>query len=182
MRFRRYAPLAAAALALAYALGLELFRLPRAPAVPPGVERVAFGDLAGLRQPGSNARPGDYLKGVPRAIRDLDQRRVLIQGFMIPTEGGRRGVEEFLLVRSQATCCFGIPPTAADVVAVHMAGPPVPALRDRVINVVGRLHVTEQWAGPMLGSLFQLDGETVAPATTLGDLDPLRALRDPGRE
>jgi hypothetical protein len=42
--------------------------------------------------------------------------------------------------------------------------------------------VREQWAGPLLASLFQLDAETVAPVGDLGDLDPLRRPLGPGRE
>jgi hypothetical protein len=169
---------------LAFGIGEELANRPRPMEVPPGATLISFGDLAGTRlpDPGRHPGPGDYRKGVPRAILDLDQRRVAIQGFMVPTRTGPRGVEAFLLVRSQASCCFGIPPTLADVLEVHMAGNPVDPLQDRVVNVVGRLRVQESWAGPLLGSLYQLEAESVVPGSPLGAKPLARAAQAMGME
>lgn len=173
----RHLFLAAVGGILAYAIGEEMVNRPRSMEAPPGATLITFGDLAKTRlpDPSLSPGPGDYRKGVPRSILDLDRQRVAIQGFMIPTRTGRRGVEAFLLVRSQASCCFGIPPTLSDVLDVHMVGNPADPLQDRVVNVVGRLHVQESWAGPMLGSLYQLDAEGVASASPLAGNRPPRA-------
>jgi hypothetical protein len=165
---------------LLYAVGVEVGQSGPRVVVPAGVARVSFGTM-GRAAPADagQARPGDYLKAVPRSVRALDQHRVLIEGFMIPVQNEGRGVREFLLVPNQASCCFGFPLRATDVVVVHMAGQPAESLRDRVLATVGRLHVREQWSGPFLGSLYQMDGESVvaeAPAM------PLTRPPDPGLE
>ena len=174
----------ATAVAGALRLGLGLEDRPAPARVPPGATLVSFWDLGGggpLVDP-ARARPGDYLKAVPDRILKLDGRRVMIQGFMIPTQVQARAVREFMLVRSQANCCFGVPLQVADVVGVRMAGSPAEPLMDRVVSVVGRLHVQEHWTGPYLGALYQLDAES---ATADGPARPLNLPRLPqakGRE
>ena len=183
MRFAKHFLLAALGGFLAYGVGREVAGLPASMKVPSGATLVTFGELGAVRlpDPGGHPGPGDYWKGVPRAIRRLDRQRVAIQGFMIPTLADRRGVEAFLLVRSQASCCFGLPPSYSDVLEVTMAGQPAEPIRDRVVDVVGRLHVQEHWAGPMLGSLFQMDAESVASGSAL-PLAPARAPQAQGLE
>ncbi|MGA2082922.1 MAG: DUF3299 domain-containing protein [Holophaga sp.] len=148
---------------LVYALGAELAALPPRVKVPPGATLVSFADLAGTDLPGDpgQARQGDYLKGVPDRIRKLDNHRVVIEGFMIPTGTERARVRSFLLVRMQASCCFGLPPQISDIMEVRMAGESAEPLRDRTVDVVGTFHVQEHWAGPYLGSLYQMDADTV---------------------
>lgn len=178
MRFLKNTALAAIGGILVYAIGMEVAEAPHAMKVPPGATLVTFGEMAETRLPDDfrNAAQGDFLKGVPGGIRCLDHQRVAIQGFMIPTRSDPKGVEEFLLVRGQASCCFGIPPAISEVMEVRMSGSPVKPLRDRVVNVVGLLHVRERWAGQWLGSLFQLDGESVTSGVPT---EPMKQVRSP---
>lgn len=149
-----------------YAVGVEVSQAAPSAAVPVGVARVSFADLGrALPADPEQARAGDYLKGVPRSVRGLDQGRVLLQGFMIPTRVEDKGVREFLLVRNQASCCFGFPLQVTDMVVVRMTGRPAASLMDHTLVVVGRLHVQEHWSGPVLGSLYQMDGESVTSET-----------------
>ena len=163
-----------------YAVGVEVAQSGPRVGVPAGVARISFGALGRAAPADSGqSRRGDYLRAAPRSVRALDQQRVLIEGFMIPLQNEGHAVREFLLVPSQASCCFGFPLRATDLVVVHMTGQPAESLRDRVLAVVGRLHVREQWSGPSLGSLYQMDGESVvaeAPAM------PLTRPPDPGQE
>jgi hypothetical protein len=165
---------------LLYGVGLEVKDAPRAIRVPAGVALVRFGDLAGAALPEGAARPrpGDFLKVVPPSILKLDRQRVLVQGYMIPTVSADRKVREFLLVRSQASCCFGFPLRIGDVLEVRMTGRPAEPLKDRPVNVVGILHVQEHWAGASLGSLYQMDAESVSSASAL----PVRAPQAAGLE
>ena len=147
---------------LIYAVGVEVAQTVPGAAVPAGVARVSFADLGRARPADpERARPGEYLRAVPRAVLGRDQQRVLLQGFMIPTRVEDKGVREFLLVRNQASCCFGFPLQATDLVVVRMTGRPTAPLMDHTLAVVGRLHVQEHWSGAALGSLYQLDGESV---------------------
>jgi len=169
--------LASCGCVLLFGVGLEVKDAPAPVKVPAGVALVTFGDLAGA-MPADPARAGqgDYLKAVPRPVRALDRHRVLVQGFMIPTATEDHQVKEFLLVRNQASCCFGIPPTAADVLEIRMTGKPAEPLMDRIVNVTGTLHVQEHWAGPYLGSLYQMDAESVTSGSALR---PLKLARSP---
>jgi hypothetical protein len=115
---------------------------------------------------------------VPGSIRRLENQRVTIQGFMIPTRTADRKVSEFLLVRSQASCCFGMPPGVSDVLAIHMAGKPADPLMDRPVNVTGQLHVQEQWAGTSLSSLYQMEAECVASGSSQPSLKLVRGTWD----
>jgi hypothetical protein len=152
---------------VAWGIALEILDPPPVPSAPAGVTPTTFADLGCFDLSGgfSGRRPGEVLKRLPRSILGLDARKVLIQGFMIPTglSGGRQ-VQAFLLARSQANCCFGMPLGLYDVVEVRMSGRPTGVMMDRVLTVVGCLHVRERWQGDVLGSIYQLDAETVEPA------------------
>jgi hypothetical protein len=169
---------------LAYGVGLEVKDIPPAVKVPPGVTLVGFGELAGaaLPEPGARAGRGDYLKAVPKSVLQLEGQRVLIQGFMIPTVTADHRVKEFLLVRNQASCCFGMPPQISEVLEVRMAAEPAEPLMDRTVNVIGQFHVQEHWAGPYLGSLYQLEGDSVTSGSALKPLKLARAPQANGLE
>ena len=163
--------------ALLFGVGLEVKDAPAAVSVPAGVVQVGFGDLAGgLPENPARARPGDYLKAVAGPVRALDRKRVLVQGFMIPTVTDNHRVKEFLLVRNQTSCCFGFPPQAGEVMEIRMTGQPAEPLMDRTVNVIGTLHVQEHWAGSYLGSLYQMEAES---ATSASALHPLKVARSP---
>jgi hypothetical protein len=152
---------------LAYGIGMEIVDTPRKVKAPPGVTATSFGDLSDFELPNNleQRHPGDIAKLLPKSILDLDSKKVLIQGFMIPTHAENQKVKEFMLVRSQTSCCYGIPPQLYDVVEVHMTDKPAEPLMDRVVTVMGNFHVKEHWAGQYLGSLYQLDAESVVSAS-----------------
>jgi hypothetical protein len=165
---------------VAYGVGLEVRDAPAAVKVPPGVTLVGFGDLAEARLPevGDKVRQGDYLKALPKSILQLDHQRVLIQGFMIPTVTENHQVKDFLLVRNQASCCFGFPPKVSEVLDVRMTSEPAQPLMDRVVNVIGQLHIQEHWAGPFLGSLYQMEADSVTTGSAQKPM-PLASITQP---
>ena len=172
-------PLAALVL---FGVGLEVREAPRSAKAPPGATRITFGDLGGSASSADRgpAKAGDYLKALPGSTLKLDGQRVFIQGFMIPTQNEDNRVREFFLARNQATCCFGFPLQVADVVEVRMIAKPADSLMDRIVGVSGRLHVHEHWAGPYLGSLFQMEADSVTPETPPAPLT-LAGSPQPGR-
>jgi hypothetical protein len=163
---------------LLYGVGLEVKDGPAAVKVPAGVTLLGFGQLAsgGLPEGAGPAKPGDFLKAVPRDVLKLDHQRVIIQGFMIPTVTADHLVKEFLLVRNQASCCFGFPPQISEVMEVRMTGKSAEPLMDRTVNVVGTFHVQEHWAGRDLGSLYQMEADSVSSGSSLR---PLKLARSP---
>jgi len=134
---------------------------------PPGVTITSFAELSDFQLDAGfgERRPGDVLGRIPRPILALDARKVLIQGFMMPTRLAKgQQVKEFLLASSQASCCYGRPLQLYDVVEVRMAGQPARLMMDQVITVIGNLHVKEHWDGNFLGSIYQLDADAVVLA------------------
>jgi len=87
-----------------------------------------------------------------------------IPGFMLPTRIHNHLVTEFMLMRTQSTCCFGIPPELHEVVEVLKVADPPKVLMDTPVTVVGRLHVQDRWEGTFLCSIYQLDAEQVSAA------------------
>ena len=61
----------------------------------------------------------DGLKGMPKEVKDLDGKKVLMTGFMLPIDEVRN-IKEFLLVQSLWSCCYGQPPDINGIVRVVM--------------------------------------------------------------
>ena len=61
----------------------------------------------------------DGLKGMPKRIRDLSGKKVLMTGFMLPIDEVQN-IKEFLLVKSLWSCCYGQPPDIHGIVRVVM--------------------------------------------------------------
>lgn len=61
----------------------------------------------------------DGLKGMPKHIRELSGKKVMMTGFMLPIDEVQN-IKEFLLVKSLWSCCYGQPPDIHGIVRVVM--------------------------------------------------------------
>lgn len=61
------------------------------------------------------------LKGMPKAVKELDGDKVVMIGFMLPIDEVE-DIKEFLLVESLWACCYGQPPDINGLVRVVMKG------------------------------------------------------------
>ena len=61
----------------------------------------------------------DGLKGMPKRVKELDGKRVLMTGFMLPIDEVQN-IKEFLLVQSLWSCCYGQPPDINGIVRCVM--------------------------------------------------------------
>ncbi len=61
----------------------------------------------------------DGLKGMPKRVKDLSGKKVLMVGFMLPIEEVQN-IKEFLLVESLWSCCYGQPPDIHGIVRCVM--------------------------------------------------------------
>lgn len=61
----------------------------------------------------------DGLKGIPKRVKDLSGKKVLMTGFMLPIDEVQN-IKEFLLVESLWSCCYGQPPDIHGIVRVVM--------------------------------------------------------------
>jgi len=145
---------------------LATLALGQAPAATPQASpclRTSFKVLAGFHLPDAifKAKPGHVLGYVPASIREMDGKEVSVTGFMLPIRIKNRLVTQFMLLRTQNTCCFGIPPELHEVVEVLNVENPAKVLMDTPVTVVGHLHVKERWEGTFLCSIYQMDAQSV---------------------
>jgi hypothetical protein len=124
---------------------------------------TSFKVLAGFDLPQAifKAKPGHVLQSIPASIRGMDGKEVSVTGFMLPIRIKNKLVTQCMLMRSQNTCCFGIPPELHEVVEVLNVKSPGKVLMDTPVTVSGRLHVKDRWEGDFLCSIYQMDAESV---------------------
>ncbi len=97
-----------------------------------------------------------YASRVPRDVRNLSQKNVAIEGFMVPTVVNEQNmVQEFLLMPDQLSCCFGQAPEANGWVVVR-SEEGVDVAMDRVIRVLGNLTVEERWDEEFFVGLYHV--------------------------
>jgi hypothetical protein len=111
------------------------------------------------------ANSRDINTQIPPSVKALDEKEVSITGFMLPTKVDDGKATEFLLLKNQSMCCYGLTPNLNEYVSVRLNGHGVKPIMDRLITVSGKLHVGEMRQSRLLVGLYQLDGEKVdAPA------------------
>ncbi len=96
---------------------------------------------------------------IPADIKALNEKQISIKGFMLPLMVRHAQVSEFLLLRNQMMCCYGIVPKMNEWVVVNMAGRGVKSVMDRPITVSGTLRVGEIRENGSLVGVYQLNGD-----------------------
>lgn len=83
------------------------------------------------------------LTDIPARFRELDGRKVELQGFMYPTMDSSRRVRECQLVWNISKCCFGGPPLVQERVFLNAPPGRTMELYDpyTFVRVIGTLHV-----------------------------------------
>lgn len=99
---------------------------------------------------------------IPRKVRALDGKRIVLKGFMLPTAEKDGLTREFLIIRSQLTCCFGIPPAPNEWVVVKMPSKGVQPQMDIPLSFYGTLHVGEMYEQGTFVGVYRLDCERVS--------------------
>lgn len=84
----------------------------------------------------------DGFKGMPKDIRKLDGKRVIMAGFMLPIYEVEN-IKTFYLVKSLWSCCYGIPPDVNGLVRVEVKKKGGVNYQYDPIFVVGTFHVKE---------------------------------------
>jgi len=106
---------------------------------------------------------------IPQRIRDLDGVRVALTGYFMPLRMRARGVLEFLLVRDQLACCFGLSPLMNHWVHVVMPRSEQGLDTLQPVIVRGTLQVGELRENGSIVSIYRLEGEQLelVPAGSL---------------
>jgi hypothetical protein len=98
---------------------------------------------------------------IPANIRQLNGKKVVIQGFLLPVRMDEGLAVEFLLMRNQSMCCYGVPPKINEWITVRMSGKGVKPVMDQPIAVAGTLHVGPARENGFLTGIYSIDGEKV---------------------
>jgi hypothetical protein len=177
MKFARHHPLVAAVFFFAWCGAGGVFgvgeagtgTLPAIGATPAGAPEVVDGYLkVGFDRLGSFPFVGDCSTisaaateaQIPAAIKKFNGRKVIVAGFMLPVKMGDNNelTTEFLLLRSQLLCCYGIAPQANEWILVERPKGVKPVM-DVPISFRGTLHVGAMFENGYLTGIYSLDGE-----------------------
>ena len=98
----------------------------------PGYRNITFSDLSGFNfdltpdTPGPKASPAETTARataqIPADVRALDGGKVIVEGFLLPVTMNNGLAIEFLLMRNQSMCCYGVPPKINEWITVRASG------------------------------------------------------------
>jgi len=159
----------AADLAKTKLLSASSLRAVREP--PPGCVEINFSTLSGFDfvlskelAEGSASPAQTAAKAkmqIPPSIQSLDGKKVVIQGFLLPVKMDDGLAVEFLLMRNQSMCCYGVPPKINEWITVKMTSKGIKPMMDQPIAVVGTLHVGPTQENGFLTGIYGMDGEKI---------------------
>lgn len=101
----------------------------------------------------------DYEEGMelPPPVEELDGKEVMAWGYLLQLEE-----DQFLLVQSLWSCCFGSPPDLHEAIVVR-ADPDARRYEGRGVRVYGRFEASELSEDGYVTSLYRLDAAHVRP-------------------
>ena len=144
---------------------------------PAGYTPVSFTLLArfilDIPEPGSTPKTGDkqtwdtIKPQIPEEVLALDEMKIAITGFMLPTIMEKGLATEFLLMRNQNACCFGMIPRVNEFIVVKMAAHGVKPVMDQPVNVAGTLRLKPLVQDGSLLNLYEMAGGRVEVAKDL---------------
>ena len=103
----------------------------------------------------------DAEKQIPAAIKKLDGKTVRVRGFMMPVKEVQGKTTEFLITRSQPSCCFSGATEITEFVTVKAPGKGFDTMLDDPVTVQGTLRVGAVLDSGFIVGLYQLDGEKI---------------------
>ena len=133
-----------------------------------GYQVVGFDQLASFEfaapaydTAGANGQPvvkkGD--EQIPEPIMALNEKRVAVTGFMLPVKMVEGRVMEFLLVKDQMMCCYGVMPKTNEWIVVKMSRNGLPPSMDVPVSIEGKLKVGEMYDNGYLTGIYLLEGD-----------------------
>ncbi len=102
-------------------------------------------------------------KQIPAVIKKLDGKIVRIRGFMMPIKEVQGKTTEFLITRSQPSCCFSGATEITEFVTVKVPGKGFDTMMDDPISIQGTLHVGAVTDSGFIVGLYTLDAEKLIP-------------------
>jgi len=99
---------------------------------------------------------------IPANVRALDGGKVVIEGFLLPVKMNNGLAVEFLLMKNQSMCCYGVPPKINEWITVQARGEGVKPVMDQPIAVAGVLHVGPILENGSLAGIYRLDADKIS--------------------
>ncbi len=96
---------------------------------------------------------------IPDVIRQLDGRKVVVTGYMLPMKMDGALTTEFLLVANSLLCCYGVVPPMNQWATVKMQKRGVAPQSDVPIQVFGTLRVQTRIENGALSAIYHLEAE-----------------------
>ena len=126
---------------------------------------IADGKIAGVDQvlPFEQLTAWPYtdgLNGMPDDVRQLDGKKVLMLGFMLPIDEVQN-IREFLLVESLWSCCYGEPPNIHGLVRCTMPKDQRIDYQFEPLKIVGTLRVAATQEDGYVVDIYQLQVDYV---------------------
>lgn len=97
------------------------------------------------------------LERIPWSVRKFDGAKVVMSGYMLPVVVEDGLVREFILMKDQQGCCYGMMPAMNEWVVVKIPSG-VNAAMDETIFIYGTIKVGPQVNDGYLAGIYQIDG------------------------
>ncbi len=101
---------------------------------------------------------------IPIEVQELDGTRIAVTGYMLPVALSDGLTSEFLLLRNQSVCCFGLVPRVNELILVQTVGRGVRPMSDVPVSVAGTLRLKWIGEGGYLTGIYEMSAEKVEPA------------------
>ena len=105
------------------------------------------------------------LAQIPDGIKALNEKEVSVRGYMLPMNYQEGLATDFLILRNQSMCCYGVIPNITEWVNVRMIGKGVKPVMDQPVTVSGRFHVGDVREHGSLVGIYSLDAEQLTGPT-----------------
>lgn len=127
----------------------------------PGYRNISFRELGGFSLD-LTEDVGKAGAQIPASVRSLDGGKVVIQGFLLPVKMNNGLAVEFLIMRNQSMCCYGVAPKINEWITVRLNGEGVKPVMDQPIAVAGVLHVGPILENGALSGIYSIDADKVS--------------------
>jgi len=103
----------------------------------------------------------DGFKGMPKSVKELDGKKFVMAGFMLPIDEVEN-IKSFYLVESLWSCCFGTPPDVNGLVRVEVKAKKGVAYHYDPILVVGTFKLKKTMDDDYCVSIYTLAADRVS--------------------
>ena len=103
---------------------------------------------------------------IPEDVLAMDGKKVALAGFTLPLVIANGRATEFLLLRTQSACCFGMVPRVNELVIVKMAPPGMVPLLDTPVVAAGTLTLKWIGEGGQLTAIYEMQADKVERASS----------------